>query len=320
MEAIQKIIKDITLHFEEEINLRRDIIEKEKNIEKLKQEQYEQEYEIYKSGGKDSKDRIAHITKEIDKIENTLNGNYTQQYELRNKRAALQNAIKFYRKDFASQLLTGVYQYHIGLLENITLEHRKNVNLNLAKSKELQIDKLTGQIQYRDEFINQADSEFRKKLIKFKQNENIKTLEQLNSEPIRLPLIKQPSSANIGTVKGQLLRPVSTHSIIFLILGSYDYELTPLKKRKAKFNSIDTPQKNKVYSVIRQKQMKPKNLSSERKIFNNSDIEESFVSAKTNNTSTRIEKEMQKKAKTILRKNVIGRYKNSPYLNNFNKI
>jgi hypothetical protein len=310
-EGIQGLIKQITLHFEGEISLRRDIIEKEKHIEGLKLEQTEKEYELFK-GEKGAKERVVNISKEVEATQNSLNEKYTQQSEFRKKRNTLQNAIKQYKKDYTSQVLNNVYQYYICMLENMTLEHRKNINHSQVRSKELQIDKLSNQIRYRDEYLNKADGEFNRKSLKVKHGGNIKSLEELNAEPIRLPIVG--GSVSIGKpVQQQAHGPsksVSTNH------RTYEYEMAPLKKRQNP-GGLSVSKSNKIIHTL-SKNRYGKSIDGGGGVSKSryqSDIEESFISAKTNNTSSRIELEMKKKAKTILRKNIIGRYKNSPYLN-----
>ena len=77
------------------------------------------------------------------------------------------------------------------------LEHRRSVNFNEIKRKDFQINKIVDQIRLRDDFINNANNEFKKKKVPFKYlNDNLKSLEEVDIEPMRLPVIIQNNQVN----------------------------------------------------------------------------------------------------------------------------
>jgi hypothetical protein len=141
-------------------------------------------------------------------MEIVLNEKYTEQSDLMKKRTILQKSIKKYKKDFLSHILNKSYQYYISYLDNMTFEHRKNVNHNFIKIKELQLRRLTDQIKHRDEYLAQANSEFKKKMVKFKTNDGLRPLDEIAAEPVRLPVITK-LTPNIKQVKTS-----SEHSMI----------------------------------------------------------------------------------------------------------
>ena len=93
-------------------------------------------------------------------------------------------------KDPLGKNLIVSYKYYVSLLENMTLEEKKNTNGYNIKIKDFQIDKLTNQINIRDQLIHQAIEELRKKNEKLKINENIKKVEEIKSNAYKLlPLL-----------------------------------------------------------------------------------------------------------------------------------
>jgi kinesin family protein 18/19 len=349
IEGIEKIQKNVTQHFNEEIKLRKEVIETEKKIENNKNEVSELEYQLYKlvdNKEEDSiKKKIITINSENDKLLKLVSEKLTKQSEAAKKRVDLQREISKLTKEnsFGGKIIMGTYQYYSTLLDNIILEHRKNVNLNEVKRKDLQLDKLLDQIKERDNFMIEANSELKKKKINFKYiTENLKSIEEINIEPLNLPLIigkntnKRPS------------RILNEESIIKKKINhrSYDYEISHINKNIKKDNNFvsklqkkDKPptsvldrtnysdSNNKIYYVNNNSKV----LSNNKKlqinpqklnvlINNQNDKDNSYDYGKQNmsvasiNTSTRIEKEMQRKVKTILKKDIIGRYRKSPYL------
>ena len=152
IEKIEKIQKNVTQHFNEEIKLRKDVIETEKKIENNKNEVSELEYQLYKlvdnKEGDSIKKKINTINLENDKLLKIVSDKLTQQSDAAKKRVDLQREILKLTKENSSggKILMGTYQYYSTLLDNIILEHRKNVNLNEVKRKDLQLDKLLDQI------------------------------------------------------------------------------------------------------------------------------------------------------------------------------
>ena len=127
-----KFQKDIISNFEEEIKIKKAIIDKEKEIENLKNEISEIEFKI----ANDITLNINLFKKEINNLNNeiinkkkNLSNNYTLQSDLFNKRINYQNKISLLiQKDkdsIQSKNLISIFKYYTSYLENINSEHRK---------------------------------------------------------------------------------------------------------------------------------------------------------------------------------------------------
>jgi hypothetical protein len=126
------------------------------------------------------------------------------------------------------------------------------------------------------------------------------------------------------------------HIVKLIKLGSYDYELSILNKKN----------KNTYINIIRkQKVLNSRNKTEDKygRILNNSNLSDTLSNSKnkytyqhkrlnasfderlnnsmnSNNSQSRIEKEMQQKVKTIIKKDLVSRFRKSPYLKNFEKL
>lgn len=198
IEKIENLLGLISNHFQEEINLRKDIIEVEKIIENIKFQIAEKEFELYKSSSSNKieiekiKNIIKSFNTEKEKSTIKLNEKYIQQSTLTKKRSEIQSQISKFGKDHPSSLkiLMNTYKYYSSVLENILLDHRKNLKFNEIQIKDLTIEKLIDQIKIRDSLLNSYETEIKNKKINLKSNGiNIKSLDQIDSEPINLPVI-----------------------------------------------------------------------------------------------------------------------------------
>lgn len=70
----------------------------------------------------------------------------------------------------------------------MNLEHKKQSNSNELIIKEIQVEKLFDQIKLRDDFINKASNKLRKNKVELKLNSQIKSIDDLELEPISLVL------------------------------------------------------------------------------------------------------------------------------------
>jgi kinesin family member 18/19 len=231
IEKIEKVQKEITSHFTEEIKLRKDIIELERKVENNKIEIAEKEYQLYKvlnSQNKEQENIKKSITQLITENENhskMINDKYIKQSEIMKNRSAHQRSITNITQENPSggKILMQTYQYYSTLLDNMTLEHRKNVNLSEMKRKEFQINKLLDQIKARDEVILNANNEIKKKKISFKYNsEKLKSLEEIDLEPLRLPVIVNNSQNFVPSrenkVRSKSPSPQHSKEIFILII------------------------------------------------------------------------------------------------------
>ena len=176
IELLQQLI---TKHFQEEIKLKKEIIENERNIDQLKLDMTQNVENIKKKKSE---------KKELESLNVKLDEKYTKQYEFINKRDEIHKQINQLNKEQGGHYLLLQYQYYNVLLDNMNLEHKKQSNVNLIKIKDLQVKKLFVQIKLRDDFINDANFELKKKNVKLKADNNIKTIDDLEVEPISLVL------------------------------------------------------------------------------------------------------------------------------------
>jgi len=165
------------------------------------------------------KKQITSLNTENENSHKSLNEKYTIQSSLIKKRTELQKVITSFSKDnqTGGKVLMQTYQYYTTLLDNMSLEHRRNINFSEMKRKEFQINKVVDQIKLRDDFIINATSEIKKKKIPFKINpEIVKSLDEIELEPLRLPVIvnnynprSHGENSNINSVYNSFSNPNS---------------------------------------------------------------------------------------------------------------
>ena len=358
--------KNMSEHFKIEIDLRKKIIDKEENIEKLKNEMNSLDYEIAhkpRVNVEYLKEEYDKKKKEIEKIKEKINEEYIKENELIAQRRKFKNYINELNinnsGNFQIVNLFHIYKYYTNLIENMSNEHRKNININEIERKEKKISVLNEQLDLRDLFIDNAKKELNKNNIFIKlSNPNLATKEEIELQaydPTKITKdIKDISksdfdnkndSINISKLKNSYL----DRSERFNEINRINKQLQNLNnennlRSQNKFSSSISPEKNRSGS---NKNIFKRNISSVAKknvlinagfnIFkknsfgtNNNSIKKSgnnnfsFYSNKFNNNAeeinnSRLENEIQKKVKTILKKDFIGRYKRSPYLRIFNQ-
>ena len=204
---IEEVQKDINSHFQKEVQIRKAILQIEESISNINYKINEYEYELFliedqtkDSRVKELKDSIQKLNNDLEIENNKLSDRYNAQDNIIKNRIDIQLKISNLSKDPLGKNLIVSYKYYVSLLENMTLEEKRNSNQNNIKIKDFQIDKLTNQINIRDQLIHQALEELRKKNEKLKINENIKKVEEIKSNAYRLlPLLpartKQPNSS-----------------------------------------------------------------------------------------------------------------------------
>jgi len=274
----------------------------------------------------------------------------------------LQKLINNLSKEPLGSSLNLTYQYYVVLLDNMTLEHKKNMNLLNLKQREVKLNKLIDQINIRDQLIHNAKSELEKKGVSIKQNEQIKPLESLNIEhSFVLPVV---ISNNSDKIDNKIFNKNALNNLNYSKLNisnneslnnsraksPYEaYNNPNIIKEKKKFKSktseiIEKAKKNELTEmrlhVINDQYPNSKiyylNSKNPNKRLSNGRLQnvialdtrnanQSFESNKSADVSSlsksRREREMDKKVKNIfLKKNFVGRHKNSPYLKNFNEL
>ena len=377
-EEYEQIKKEMVEHFLEEVNLRKKIIDEEKNMEELKNEGREQE---------------------VSEMQEKINKNYIKEKELLKKRKDFQETISELSVGNAGNEqikgLFSVFKYYTNLIENMTNEHSKFKDINEIKRKQNKISLLTKQLDIRDLYINNANEELNKNNIAFNFNDpNFATKDEIEMEPIDPENMKiSPSyksfkeinkKRNINTNKSNMGINKNVNNII---PNSEPKNFSKLKNsnRNDRLNVI-SKFRNNVNNVVKEdnnnKDSKPSinnykrnieinkkgntlinagenaiknnyvnrsykqnyiiednsNINNEQPLlqnlmlqkrektnqnykygnYNNSSFYNKKNQLQETNTS-RLENEVQKKVKTILKKDFIGRYKRSPYLHLLNE-
>ena len=388
----EKIYKDMVEHFQLEIKLKKKIIEKENNIEELKNDMAEKEYEILHTKDvnlpslqKQLKEKQEEITDKNNKI---LKG-YIKQNELMKKRKEFQKVISFLSNNTPNTpeyyKIYHNYKYNINLLDKMAIEHKRNMYNQELKRKDRKIEGLMEQILLRDKFIWEACEKFEKKKIDFNyQNHDFiksKDLEKFSFYPKTLKvssmkelfknyyikkesISKNDNKINNGEIKknnkevnsekkltlkrinfknnrnyklNNIFSEAGNHSLLISKRIKNDLFSDSIKNGKElDFNSMINDLKNKSKIIKVKRPLKGLNLKSKsfgkinkvlmnegyksEKIIDNKKIKydkEEMNDLNSNNKKSlfeNLETEIQKKIKTIIRKNYIVRYKKSPYL------
>ena len=208
-----KIQKDIVNHFQNEINLKKKIVEKENIIEDLKNELSEQEYELIhapKINQNYLKSKIESKRSDINDKTQKMSKGYIKQSELITKRKELQAIISKLAKADPNNAqvknLYNIYKYYLNLLDSINTEHRKGLTLNELKRKEKKITILTEQLDLRDLFIRNAYQELASNNVEFKyKNPKIISSDEIELAPTRPPIVRiSPSFKSLSELANNM--------------------------------------------------------------------------------------------------------------------
>ena len=357
-DKVIKIQKEISEHFKTELDLRKKIIDEEEQLERLKNDLNGLDYEmIHKPRVNLEYLKNEYDTKksEIEKIKQKINEEYIKENELISKRREFKKIINELNINNAGNFqvvnLFHIYKYYTNLLENMSNEHKKNMNLNEMQRKENKISLLNEQLDLRDLFIEKGKEELNKNNIIFKySNPNIATKEEIelqSYDPLKINNVindisntdienkNRVDSINVSKLKNSYLnineRFNEINKITKQLSNSPDINkesnknifkrnISSTRKKilvDAGFNLLN---KNNFGNSSKQNFKNPNNSKNLESKYN------SFFSHKNNNNNfgdesiiERLENEVQKKVKTILKKDIIGRYKRSPYLKIFNE-
>ena len=208
-----KIQKEIVDHFQNEINLKKKIVEKENLIEDLKNELSEKEYELIHAAKVNQhylKGQLEKKRNDVqDKIKKMSKG-YIKQSELISKRKELQAIISKLAKTDPNNAqvknLYNIYKYYINMVDNINAEQRKLATMNELKRKEKQITILTEQLDLRDLYIRNAYQELALNNVEFKyKNPKIISSDEIDLAPTRPPILKiSPSFKSLGELANNM--------------------------------------------------------------------------------------------------------------------
>ena len=178
-------------HFQSEINVKKEIIEKEREIENLKNEKSDNEYKLNHKTENINQQTLVNLIetnkKEIETKTNNMNNLYIHQSNLINKRKEIQKKLI----SINSNKLNNIYKYYMNLLENLSSEHRKYLNISELHRKEQKIQILTEQLDLRDKYIMNAGQEIAKNNGKFVyKNPKYESAEMIEVNPYKPVIIK----------------------------------------------------------------------------------------------------------------------------------
>ena len=362
-DKINKIEKEINTHFKNEIDLRKKIIDEEQQIEKLKNDLNGLDYEMihkprvnleYLKNEYDSK------KSEIEKIKQKINEEYIKENELISQRRQFKQVINDLNINNAGNFqvvnLFHIYKYYTNLLENMSNEHKKNMNMNEMERKENKISLLNEQLDLRDLFIDNAKQELNKNNIVFKYSDpNLATKEEIelqSYDPFKIKnVINDISNTDIESQNTIDTFNLSKLKNSYLNINERFNEINKINKQLSKSpdiikeknnnnknifkRNVSTFNKNKIlvnagFNLLNKNNFGNSSNKNFRNLNNSKNMESKYRSFFSNkNTSnnnfgddsiiSRLENEVQKKVKTILKKDFIGRYKRSPYLKIFNE-
>ncbi len=295
----------------------------------------------YTNKAKDLKKYIAKLNEQINTLKASIDLKILNQSQLINKRESLQNQISQYNNQPVGTALNLTYQYYIITLNNLSLDQKKNQNVNELKMNEMKISKYINQIKARDEAIKNVDNELRKRNISIKVGEDIKTLSEINIEQsIILPNIntsnkfEESKSANVNLPPSKNARSSSPKPrVLNYNEYSHPYIIKEKKKFKTKTTEIIEKTKRNQLTNIRLNLINEMYPNSKIKYTNPTQVvshndkviefkasnfikdknNTSMTSNHTSHSQSRLERELDKKNKYILNKHV-NRYKNSPYV------
>ena len=201
---VEKIAKEISAHFQEEIRLKKELIEIERVIDNLNLSLKEKEFLLFKTMNskngnnllkeKEYRSQINKVTEQINLQKGILIAKETKYNETMKKRENFENLINKFGKDKNGSSLTYLYHCFVFEINNLTNEHIRRQNLIILRQKEMKISKLLEQLKIRDEYINTEKKELKKKNIHFVFNEEnqIKKIDELNIDrSFSLPAVIQ---------------------------------------------------------------------------------------------------------------------------------
>ena len=367
-DKIDKIKKDIVNHFKIEIDLRKKIIEEEEKIEQLKNDINNLDFQMAHKSTENMNyftEQCNNKKQEIEKIKEKINNEYIKENELIAERRQLKNAINELNINNSGNFqiinLFHIYKYYTNYIDNISNEHRNNINSNEIKRKDNKISVLNEQLDLRDLFIDNAKKELSKNNIAFKYtNPRIETKEEIELQAYDPTKIKNDIAkydiennqntidVNLSKIKNSYLdinerfREVNKITQKVKNLNEEDnmeninqISISPLSPETDKENNNKNIFKRNVSTITKKNVLMNAgfNLLQKNNYFENR-LKSNKFNSKNNNFSFRINKfnynnnleetgaerlenEIQKKVKTILKKDFIGRYKRSPYLKFF---
>ena len=362
--------KSLIKHFEEEISVKNDIINKEKEIEMLRVEISENELNMNTNPTINNAAIQKIISSKKTEIDNKIKNmatDYTKQSNLMEKRKEFEKKInEIIEKDIESlaiRNIINIYKYYIALLENMYSEHRNNINQNEIKRKDIKIQILTNQLDLRDNFIYNAGKEIANQNGTFKfNNPKFQSADEIEINPFKPKIVKvYPIFNNLikktSNINNENINNVNDRNIN----NNMNKKNFPIKKIQSRNSPVKITKHRQFYDDVqnlgkkkntmntylskfqRQKPLRSnfseglinngKNIirnvqntlnNKNNSMFNSYDNDNNITDLNKSNdnsilspNASRFESEIEKKVKNILGKNLIGRFKNSPYVKEF---
>ena len=189
---LKKYIEQIKTHFNQEIELNKQINDIEFNIIAINMENY---------FNKMNNDSINKENNKLNDYQLTLNSLYEKRNQLIEKRRNIQTMIidQTRKNNNLGKYLMYVYKYYINLINQFHSKNRQNKLNNDKIRKDNQISNLNKQIKIRDEILK----DMTEKIGKSERSFNIRKLvdlEDINFEPcLNISKIKKVNGRNIST-------------------------------------------------------------------------------------------------------------------------
>ena len=266
-ERIDQIQKDMIAHFQEEVNLKQKIIEEENKMEELKNDVSDLNYQIVHKPRVNVEYLVGQLEnkkKDIDEIQEIINGEYIKENELISKRKEFQDNINEIKSNSSGNItqiknLFNIYKYYTNLIESMSNEHRQFVNNNELKRKENKISLLTEQLNLRDLYIDSAKQELSKNNIKLEYKDpNFASQEEIEMEPYSPKVVKVSPSYNslneisknrdMGKTKSDI-NNINEQNTIVTDSGAVNVSRFKNVDRNERFNSV-SKFTNKVKSMV----------------------------------------------------------------------
>ena len=298
-------INEISNHFKKEVKICQKIIQFEKMNSVQKLELFQLKNKSYQN-----QDEINEYEKVIIDNNNHLQKLYNDRNLLITNRKTLQDYIINSTDEITKNKLLTVYNYYISYLENLNSEFRAFISENDLKRKNEEISTLENQITLRDNLIKKVEEKLN---IKYNMRLNQKHKKYMSVDYLKLdPCLKTINKSqniscnsigkgNLLNIKKKLNAPISQRNPVIIL---------PLLRKnvsnsREKFKDSEKISKNK--SAI--------NLMRNNKIqLKQNSISNVYKKKLNSNIMEMIEKNYKKKVKTIIRKNILGRLDNSPYI------
>lgn len=339
VDLLEEVQNKINSHFQQEILLKKEISAIEKQIESIKLT-ISEGYIKLSYNNEDIKQASSISSKEDEKVilSNKLSGLYEKQsFLIKNRSLLLKEISKFINKEVSYKLINNYYLYYITLLDNMTLMNKEFKSKSTQNIQEIQIKELFNQLKIRDEMINKLNFEFKKRNILYSLSScGVREYNEFSKEPFTLPQITSKYNYSEKSIGEKNKVQFNSNSQSYQLdlpninpikkpkeMRSFKYELS-LKKSHEKLNKPIKLDSEKYSMKLLETIKSGMNLSinksfskSSRKsnyFQENDDTERRDNNIRSNNNFEFYDAQRNRMVKNLIRRDVIGRYRGSPYL------